>query len=237
MSGKLRAIAPVQEKKHYRITRAPIAPPPRVAWVSVKALVIDESYQRHISAAGARLVRQLIQYWDWNRYKALSVAPTGDGKFEIVDGQHTAIAAISHGGIEMLPCLILDSASAKERAADFVGINTTRTNLTPYALFRAQLVALDPLALEAQAALDEVGANMIESVRAHQTEYAAGTLACPSAVLFIARKGGRAGLVRSLRACMAADLRPIPSTVLRMVHYACARSTDAELLAIARQCA
>jgi hypothetical protein len=208
----LRPVEPIRE--HNRLKRNPIAPPPKIAWLALDQLVIDENYQRSLSGQSNKLIRRLVENWDWNCFKPLSVAAVGDGRYEIIDGQHTAIAAATHGAVETLPCLVLDATTLAQRSAAFVGINRDRLALTPFALYRARLAAEDPEAVAVDAALVSAGAALVESIR-YDVEYPPGTVACIGTLLQVVRRGGKARLARLLRLCMAADISPIPSGVLK----------------------
>lgn len=216
MTGQatLRAVAPITEASTKPLKRNPIPPPPRISWLRLEQLVIDDTYQRGLSEASRRLIRRLCENWDWNCFKPLSVAPTSDGQCEVIDGQHTAIAAATHGAIETLPCLVLSATTRAERSAAFVGINRDRVALTPFALYRARLAAQDPEAVAVDAALSAAGAQLLETLR-YDVDYPAGTVACVSTLLQIARRGGKARLARVLKIAMAADITPIPSAVLK----------------------
>lgn len=209
----LRSIAPIVEGKPLR--RNPVAPPPKIAWLRLDQLVIDESYQRGLSHKSMALIRRLVERWDWNCFKPLSVALiAGGGQYEIIDGQHTALAAATHGSIETLPCLVLDVATVAERSAAFVGINRDRVSLTPYSLYRARVAAGDPEAVAVHEGLNAAGATLLEALR-FDVDYGPGVIACIGALLLIARRGGKARVARLLKICMAADVTPIPSAVLK----------------------
>lgn len=209
---KLRPVKALVEGKTLR--RNPIAPPPKIAWLSLDQLVVDETYQRALSSNSKRLIRRLVETWDWNCFKPLSVAAAGGGLYEVIDGQHTAIAAATHGAVETLPCLVLDARTLKERASAFVGINRDRVPLTPFALYQARLAAGDEEAVAVDRALTTAGANLEETLRSIE-EYPAGTVGCVATLLQIVRRGGHARLARLLQMCIAAEITPVPSAVLK----------------------
>jgi hypothetical protein len=226
----VRPLAPLDEPGA-KLKRNPIPPPPRIAWLALDQLVIDEGYQRALSNNSRRLVRRLVERWDWNCYKPLSVAAAGDGRYEIIDGQHTAIAAATHGAVETLPCLVLDAATVASRAAAFVGINTDRIPLTPFAVYRARLAAEEPEAVAVDAGLRMAGADLVESLR-YDVEYPPGTVACIATLLQIVRRGGKARLARLLKIAIAAEVGPVPSAVLKGMEQIVATpgmATDEEL--------
>lgn len=229
---RLRAVTAMTEGKPLR--RAPIAPPPKIAWLALDQLVIDERYQRQLSQSSGRLIRRMVENWDWNRFKPLSVAACGEGRYEVIDGQHTAIAAATHGSVETLPCLVLDAATLAERARAFVGINTDRVRLTAFALYQARLAAGDDEAVAVGEALARSGARLEESLR-YDVDYPVGTVACIGTLQQIVRGGGHARLTRLLKLCIAAEMTPVPSAVLKGLEAIVTMPggpTDAETLAV-----
>jgi hypothetical protein len=227
----LRTVQPILENKPLK--RAPVPPPPKIAWLSIEQLVIDESYQRALSGNGLRLIRRLVETWDWNCFKPLSVAPAADGRYEVIDGQHTAMAAATHGSIEMLPCIVLTAETRAARSAAFVGINRDRVPLTPYALFRAKLAAEDPEAVAVDEALALSGGELVETLR-YDEDYAPGVVACVSTLLQIVRRGGKARLARLLKMAIAAEIGPVPSGLLKGLEEiirAPGHPPDADLIA------
>jgi len=63
--------------------------------------------------------------WDWAKFKA-PVAVMTDAGLELIDGQHTAIAAATHPEIATIPVMIVDVDKRAERAAAFIGHNRDR---------------------------------------------------------------------------------------------------------------
>ncbi len=215
------------------LRRNPIAAPPKIAWLALDQLVIDEGYQRQLSNASYRLIRRMVENWDWNRFKPLSVAASGEGRYEVVDGQHTAIAAATHGSIATLPCLVLDADTVAERARAFVGINTDRVRLTPFALYQARLAGGDEEAVAVGGGLAASGAVLVEALQ-YGADYPVGTVACIATLLQIVRTGGKPRLTRLLKMVIAAELAPVPSAVLKGLERLVTMPggpTDAQLVA------
>lgn len=123
---------------------------PMLAWIKLRDLVVDRSYQREILAAGRRNVDRIARAFSWSKFGTVIVAPIEGGKYAIVDGQHRSTAAFL-AGIEQVPCqvVILDRAG---QAAAFNAINGTITKVRRETIHRAALLAGDPTAL----AIDEV---------------------------------------------------------------------------------
>ena len=87
----------------------------------------DEEYQRELSSKSIRQIRKIAANWDWSAFKAPSVARTDDPDlYEVVDGQHTAIAAATNGNVGFLPCLLMDADTLAQQWFDLWGIGTMR---------------------------------------------------------------------------------------------------------------
>jgi hypothetical protein len=132
---------------------------PRLDWVPVASLVVEEAYQRAIADRGVRNIRQIAENFRWSRFAPIVVAPRDDGDYAVIDGQHRAVAAATIG-IETLPAMIVE-ISVRERAEAFTYINSATTALTPMAKFHAAVAAQSPMAMAAQRCLDAAGARIL----------------------------------------------------------------------------
>jgi hypothetical protein len=92
----LRRIKPIGTRKLK--ANAVVAARPRFAEVDPSTLLVDESYQREISDRGQKLIRSIVEGWDWTKFKPPVVVETPEG-LQVIDGQHTAIAAATHNQI------------------------------------------------------------------------------------------------------------------------------------------
>ncbi|WP_454916539.1 hypothetical protein [Xanthobacter sediminis] len=88
---------------------------PIFEWVAPSDLLIDPRYQRDLSDASRRLIAKIVSGWDWRRYKP-PVAVLTEAGMELIDGQHTAIAAASHPGITEIPVMIVDAPPGRPRS-------------------------------------------------------------------------------------------------------------------------
>lgn len=124
-----------------------------LSFVKMQNLRLDEAYQRGISDRGRANIRRMIAAFDWAKFGALTVSPGPNDTFSIIDGQHRAIAA-SALGIAVVPVVI---GNPECEALNFVGINKSRTSVTPVDTFRAQLAAGDEHATTLARILDDLG--------------------------------------------------------------------------------
>lgn len=137
----------------------PEQPAPQLLTVQLEQLVIDTRYQRSLSIAGRRSIQKIANFWDWKKYQPISIAPTNDGRFAVVDGQHRAHAA-AVVGLATLPAYVVPM-TPQEQAEAFTSVNTTRTRVPAAALFKAQLAAGHPAALAEAAAVEAAGCRLM----------------------------------------------------------------------------
>ena len=133
--------------------------------VDPKTLFVDPSYQRDIGERGLRQIRQILEAWDWNRFKPPICAYAehgGEAVLKVLDGQHTAIAAASHPEIDWIPVMICEARETAAQAAAFVGQNTQRLNVTPLQLHQAALVARDDDALTIDQVCTKAGVRVLQ---------------------------------------------------------------------------
>jgi hypothetical protein len=215
--AQMRPVTGLRPDQAKTLKPAPVSAPPSIAWLQLTQLVIDDSYQRSLSEKSLRSIRRMAGNWDWSLFKPLSVSPVDDGLYEILDGQHEAIAAATTGLIQTLPCMILPLGARADRAAAFVGINHHRLGLTAWALYRARLAAEDPEAVAVDEALALAGCELFETYR-YQVDYAPGAVGCVNTLCLIARRRGATGLARILSIAKRAGVAPMPSPLLKGVE-------------------
>ncbi|TGD99318.1 hypothetical protein [Methylobacterium nonmethylotrophicum] len=107
----------------------PTTPKPGVTWIKPTDLLVKAGCQRDLSEASLRPIRRIVERWDWRRFKRPIVAWTEDG-LAVIDSQHSAIAAATHPGIDLIPVVVVDAAAQVERAQAFVGHNRDRIAVT-----------------------------------------------------------------------------------------------------------
>jgi hypothetical protein len=78
---------------------------PRMAWIALASLRIDDRYQRNVLEVGLRNVYHIARHFDWRKFAPVIVAEIGD-EFAVVDGQHRCYAAALRG-IKDVPCLVI----------------------------------------------------------------------------------------------------------------------------------
>lgn len=138
------------------------APPPSFREVDPAALLVDDGYQRNLSERSVTLIRKIVGAWDWRRFKPPVCAETDQG-LEVIDGQHTAIAAASHPAIHTIPVMVVVAAERSDRAQSFIGHNRDRVNITPMQMHFAAAAAGDEDALTINQVCERAGVTVLKS--------------------------------------------------------------------------
>ncbi|MDR6953813.1 hypothetical protein J2X65_003176 [Ancylobacter sp. 3268] len=146
MSGARRPIQPIGVPGIEPGGEPELAQQPEFRWVDPTTLFVDESYQRNLSERSVHLIRRIVADWDWRRFKCPIVVETPEG-FDIIDGQHTAIAAATHPAISSIPIMIVEADSRAARALAFIGHNRDRIAVTATQMHFAAVAAEDPDAM------------------------------------------------------------------------------------------
>lgn len=134
-------------------------PSPMLQWVEIAQMVIDDQYQRPISNGGVRTIKAIAENFRWSCFTPLLLAPIEGGQFAIIDGQHRVHAA-AMCGIKSVPAMVVPIA-ASEQAAAFIQVNSARTAMSNYNLFKAGLTAGEPWALAADKAVADAGCRLM----------------------------------------------------------------------------
>ena len=161
-------IAPVRTGDGWRAIAPLMGPPPakpetgpapRLEWIEVGKLVVEESYQREIGERGLKNIGEIVRNFRWSRFTPVIVAPREDGLYALIDGQHRATAAATLR-IGEVPAQIVDMGP-EERTEAFSYINGAVTALSAMATFHAAVAARIQAAVAAQRALDAAGARVL----------------------------------------------------------------------------
>ena len=140
----------------------PATAPPVFMDVAPTELLIDGSYQRDLSDRGLRLIHRIVEGWDWRRFKPPVCAWTERG-LVVIDGQHTAIAAATHGGLSTIPVMVVEAKEAKDQASAFVGHNRDRLALHPTQIHHGAVAAGEPEALKLERVVTAAGARIVRN--------------------------------------------------------------------------
>lgn len=123
----LRPIAALPLPDTVRPNAPDITAAPELRWLSPEQLRVDGRYQRDLSERSIRLIHRIVGDFDWRRFKPPIVTPVAGGDaYEVIDGQHSAIAAASHPAVSRIPVLVVAQPDLAGRARAFVGHNRDR---------------------------------------------------------------------------------------------------------------
>lgn len=181
--------------------------------VDPRTLLVDEGYQRDSSARSMKLVRKIVAGWDWAKFKAPCAVMT-DAGLELIDGQHTAIAAATHPEIKTIPVMIVDVAKREERAAAFIGHNKDRVAVTTAQLHVAAIAAGDPEAVAIETVCGAAGVRTLRGVS--KDPKPAETMAV-SAVGAVIRGRGKDDAVRVLKIAVEAKVAPLTQIEIKAI--------------------
>lgn len=135
----------------------PAGKPPRLDFIPLSKLRIDDTYQRRIERRGLKTIERIVDDFDWNRFAPLIVArvPGREELYAIIDGQHRATAALLRG-FDQVPCMIV-AASVLEQPAIFTAVNGNVTPITIFQMFKAARAAKAEWALDIDRACAAAG--------------------------------------------------------------------------------
>lgn len=204
----------------------PAAPPtgrPEITWIAPGGLLVDAVYQRDLSDGSLRLIRRIVEGWDWRRFKP-PIAAWTDAGLEVIDGQHSAIAAATHPAIVEIPVVVVEAAERTDRASAFLGHNRYRIAITTAQMHAAAVAAGDEAAtrVERVCAAAEIQLMRMPPSR---SEYQPRQSIAVAMVAGLVKRRGEATAVQVLRILGDAGCAPVAAAQIRAVE---ALLTDAE---------
>jgi hypothetical protein len=192
---------------------------PSLKWVAPTDLLVDATYQRDLSERSIRLIRRMIENFNWNRLKPPIVVQAGPTSLHIVDGQHTAIVAATLG-IPQIPVFIVKADTVDERARAFVGHNSDRITVSPFDIYRALLTSGDPDAVDVDNVCKRAGVR-IRNI-SPSSAVAEGDTAAVGLIRALVRRRGVIPARKVLQCLVKAKLAPIgAAAILAVEHILC----------------
>lgn len=177
-------------------------PAPRLDWVRIADLVIDDRYQRPLGRESWRHIQRIAAEFSWAQFQSLLVAPLPGGKLALVDGQHRAHAALICG-FDTVPAMIVPMAP-EEQARAFAGVNGRITRVTPWQVYRAALASGETWAERAQLAVEAAGCQLM-TYNSSQSAKKAGQVYTVVLIRDLVVAGHSAAVTAGLRALRAVD--------------------------------
>lgn len=162
---------------------------PRFVMADPKTLLVDETYQRNLSEKSLRLIRKIVAEWSWRKFSPPVAAETPAG-LELIDGQHTAIAAASHPTVGHIPVMVVDAVSLEDRARAFVSHNTDRLGMTAMQLHYAAVAGGVPANLEIDQVAKVAGVIILRVSPAKGVYKPGETIAVAAIGALISKRGG-----------------------------------------------
>lgn len=131
-------------------------------WLKLGQLRIDPRYQRSITPSGRATIRAIVEGFDWSKFSPIVVGERPGGVYAIIDGQHRATGALTHGGVRSVPCYVIRGGDEAEAAA-FAIINGQVTAITQTQIHRARVMAKVPDALRLEAVCGLGGVRILRN--------------------------------------------------------------------------
>ncbi len=184
---------------------------PIFEWVNPADLLVNEAYQRDLAERSIKLIRRIVQGWDWTKFKP-PVCSLGDEGMEVIDGQHTAIAAATHPRIDKIPVMIVETETVHDRAAAFIGQNMDRLGVTKMQLHKAAVAAGNEDALTIEQVCGRAGVTLHAS-RPHR--WKVGDSMAVAAIGALINRRHAAGARRVLDVLVQAEAAPVTANAIR----------------------
>lgn len=190
---------------------------PRPIFSDVKPtqLFVDETYQRNLSERSLRLIRKIVGDWDWRRFKPPVVVQTEAG-LEVIDGQHTAIAAASHPGVTTIPVMIVDAQDLAMRAASFLGHNRDRLGVTATQMHVASVAAGDPTACAVDRICRATGVTILKTPPGRP--FKPGECMAVAAIAAMVTRHGESHAQEFIAVLAKAGVAPVKAAEIRAVE-------------------
>jgi len=143
----------------------------------------DARYQRPLHQPS---VSRIAREFDPDVLGSLSVSRRADGSCWVIDGNHRLAAVREMGwGDQNVPCVVYTNLSYEDEARLFAAWQRTRRTLSPLDVFRAEVEANDPKAMELLAVISDYGIRVTFT-----GQHAPNDLAAISAVKNLIRVSG-----------------------------------------------
>ncbi|MDB5620540.1 DUF6551 family protein [Tardiphaga sp.] len=184
---------------------------PLFEWVNPGSLYVEETYQRGIAENSLTMIRKIVGRWNWAHIKPPVCVRDAKGRLVVLDGQHTAISAVSHGGIPKIPVMIVEANSLQARATAFISQNRDRIALTPSHIHFAAVAAGDELAVAVDDACKKSGACIVRHPRGSKGVYKIGETFGIGVITRIVKIRGVFQTARVLKVLIDAKRAPLPA--------------------------
>ncbi len=189
---------------------------PDLKWIDPATLRIDDAYQRGLSERSVRLIRRIVSEWSWLAFKP-PICVEVDGALHVIDGQHTAIAAVTHGGLGKIPVMAFAGANSEDRSAAFVRHNRDRIAVTPTQLHAALLAAGDEDAQTVDQVCARAGIRILRNPPAFG-KFQPGETLSATTIRGLCNRRFAIGARQVLEVCAGAMLAPVSAAHIKAVE-------------------
>lgn len=190
--------------------------PPELRLVPPTTLSVDERYQRGLSERSIKLIRKIVSEWSWTAFKPPVVVEV-DGRLDVIDGQHTAIAAVTHGGIVEIPVLVVKADSQETRASAFVRHNRDRIQVTATQLHNAMVTAGDESAMTVFQVCERAGVKILRNPPP-MAKFKPGETLAVSTINSLVNRRHAAGARKVLEVCASTNAAPVTAHMIKAVE-------------------
>lgn len=191
--------------------------PPHTEMVRPEDLWLDHNYQREFLPANMTLLQEIIEYWDWDRFRAPNCVRQPDGRLFIRDGQTTALGALHHPQIDRIPVLVKNAKSLEKDAEAFVALNDKFIPVENADKFTARLLMGDPVTRELARILNKFGIHVLRSAK-RGAEYGKNETTCIGAFRRLLEAHGSQEVEQICEILRVANFRPIRFAHLHAVR-------------------
>jgi ParB-like chromosome segregation protein Spo0J len=194
---------------------------PVLDWIDKNLIDIDPSYQRGLDEVR---VGKILDWFAWKSFGAIVVAPSADGRYNCIDGQHRLEAAKRHPKVAHVPAVIIAVQGTVGEAETFVAVNADRRNVSPLEMHWAKLAAEDPEAVTVAQVVERAGITILRYPASNGNFKPRETIAISAIRSLIDRRGAMRAR-QMLEVLAKADLTPITAHQIKAVELLL---TDAE---------
>jgi hypothetical protein len=189
---------------------------PQRVQLPVEDLYVDKVYQRNRSERSDRHIVDMVTQWDWALFVEPLVYRNAKGQYHLIDGQHTAIAWLSHPQLPaMIDVDLIESiTTVQEAARAFASRNTRR--LVPHILqiYKAALAGNEEWAVALYKASSKAGVHIpFTPGFSHKSN----TVLAVAELTKLLSARGEDGLDKVLKTIAVGNFKPIRETHLKAV--------------------
>lgn len=183
--------------------------PPVLDWIDVNLIDVDPTYQRGLDE---NRVQRILDWFTWDAFGAVVIAPADEGRYHCTDGQHRLEAARRHPGVTVVPAIIITAKGTQAEAENFIAINRERKNITALDRYWAELAAGEDDAKTIAQVCERAGVTI---VRHPSPQYGASQTVAVSAIRSLVDKWGAMRSRQILEVVANAGLAPIKGEFIK----------------------